>query len=149
MQKGRPKAPLFLIQLPARFPAIAATSTMPAAATAASGPAATTTAAAESAAAATTTAAESAVGLGTGFIDVQCASVEGVSIEGGNGLIRLAFIFHFDECETARPSGFAIRHNPGAIHLAVPFEEATNTLFTGIEVQVAYENILHSVLLSI
>jgi hypothetical protein len=121
---------------------------MPTAATSAAGPA-TSAATAKAAAAAATTATESAVWLGTGFVDVQCASVEGVSIEGGNGLIRLAFIFHFDECETARTPGFTICHDSGAIYLAVPLKEAAYTLFGGIEIQVAYEYVLHSSLLSI
>jgi len=105
-------------------------------------------AAAESPATATTSA-KAALGLRPCLVDVQRATIQGVPVEGGNCLIRLAFIFHFDKCETTRPAGFAIRHNPGAIHLAISFEEAANTLFGGIEVQVAYENILHSVLLSI
>ena len=117
-------------------------------------PAATTTgasaaAATEASTATTTAAAETAVGFGTGFVHIQCTSVQRVSIESGNSLVRLAFIFHFDECETARTSGFAICHDSGAIHLAIPFEEAADAFFGSIEIQVAYEYVLHSSLLSI
>jgi hypothetical protein len=140
-------------RLPAGFAALSAATTCPAATrptaaatttTAAGAPAAT---AAERPAASAT--AKSAVGLGTGFVHVQCTSVQSVSIEGGNGLVRLAFIFHFDERETAGTSGFTICHDPGTVNLAVAFEEAADALFRGVEIQVAYEYVLHTGLLSI
>jgi len=151
-QKGRPKAPLFTVILPARLATIAATTTAAprTPATAAATPTGTAaSASSKSAAATTTTAAKATVGFRTGFVHVQRASIKGVSIESGNGLIRLAFIFHLDECETAGTAGFTICHDSGAIYLAVPLEEATYTLFRGIEIQVAYEYVLHSSLLSI
>jgi hypothetical protein len=118
-------------------------------ATAATATARTTAAAASKSAAAAAPAAKAAVGFRTGFIHVQRASVKGVSIESGNGLIRLAFIFHLDECETAGTAGLTICHDSGAVYLAVPLKEAAYTLFGGIEIQVAYEYVLHSSLLSI
>jgi hypothetical protein len=139
-------------ELPAGFAASAATAAAATAGspatTAAATTGATTTAATEASTAATTTA-EAAVGLGTGFVHIECPSVQRVTIERGNGLIRLAFIFHLDECETPGTSGFAIGHDSGAINLAVTFEEAADTLFGGVEIQVAYEYVLHSILLSI
>src|ERR1035441_2625184 len=137
-----------LRRLPARFAAAASaassTAGFPATAAATAGaPAATTTAAEGSA-----TAARAAVGLGTGFVHIQCASVQGVAIEGGNGLIRLALILHFDERETTGTSGLAIGHDSGTVHLAVAFEEAADALLGCVEIQVAYEYVLHSSLLS-
>jgi hypothetical protein len=145
--------PIPLKSLPAGFAATAAatgaTASRPAAtaATATRAPAATTTTAEAAPTPATTTAA--AVGLGTGFVHIQCAAVQGVTVKGGNRLIRLAFILHLDESETARTSGFAICHDSGTVNLAVAFEEAANRLFGGVEIQVAYEYVLHSSLLSI
>jgi hypothetical protein len=140
--------------LPARFasiaaPATAATRSPAAPPTAAARAPAATTASSEAAAATTTAAAEAAIGFRTRFVHVQCPAVQGVAVEGGNRLIRLAFVFHFNECESAGAACFAIRHDSGAIDLAVPFEEAADALFGGIEVQVAYEYVLHSSLLSI
>jgi hypothetical protein len=120
----------------ARFPATAATT--------AGAPAATT--ATEGSA---TAAARAAVGLGTGFVHIQCAPVQGIAIESGDGLIRLALILHFDEGETTGTSGLAIGHDSGTVHLAVAFEEAAHALFGCVEIQVAYEYVLHSSLLSI
>jgi hypothetical protein len=129
-----------LRRLPAGF---AATAT--AASTPARFPAAATTATEGSA----TATARAAVGLGTGLVHIQCAPVQGVAIEGGNGLIRLALILHFNERETTGTSGLAISHDSGTIHLAVLLEEAADALLGCVKIQVAYEYVLHSSLLSI
>jgi hypothetical protein len=137
-----------LRRLPAGFAATATaagTARLPAtAATTAGAPAATT--ATEGSATAT---ARAAVGFGTGFVHIQCASVQGVAIEGGDGLIRLALILHFNERETTGTSGLAIGHDSGTVHLAVLFEEAADALLGCVEIQVAYEYVLHSSLLLI
>jgi hypothetical protein len=142
-----------LRRLPAGFAALSATTTgsttRPATASAATTTGAPAAATTTEASAATAAAAKTAVGFGTGFVHIQGTSVQGVTIEGGNGLIRLAFIFHFDERETTRTSGFTICHDPGTVHLAVAFEEAADALFRGVEIQVAYEDVLHTNLLSI
>src|SRR5450759_1246334 len=122
-----------LRRLHAGFPATAA----------ATGTSTTASAATEASATATS----GALGFRTGFVHIQCPSVQGVTVEGGNGLIRLAFIFHLDECETPGTSGLAICHDSGAVHLAVALEEAADALFGGVEIQVAYEYVLHSCLL--
>jgi hypothetical protein len=140
-------------RLPAGFSALAATTAPTTAGTPAT--AAATTArgapatAATKAAATAATATEAAVRFGTGFVYVKRTSIQGVPVESGNGLIRFAFIFHLDECETAGTSGLTICHDSGAINLAVAFEEAADALFGGVEIQVAYEYVLHSSLLSI
>ena len=110
--------------------------------------AAAATAAAEAASTAAA-AAEAAIRLRPRFVDIQRAAVHGVAIESGNRLIRLPFVFHFDERETARTAGVTIRHDPGAIDLAIPFKQAADGFFRGVEVEVAHENILHSSLLTI
>jgi hypothetical protein len=143
-----------LRRLPAGFAALSAATTGSTARPATASATAATTGAPASAAtteasAATPAAAKTAVGFGTGFVHIQCTSVQGVTIESGNGLIRLAFIFHFDERETAGTSGFTICHDPGTVNLAVAFEEAADALFRCVEIQVAYEYVLHTSLLSI
>jgi hypothetical protein len=59
-------------------------------------------------------------------------------------LVRFRFVFHFDEREPARAAGVAIRHNPGAVDGAVSFKQASDSLFTDVEVKVAHKNVLHS-----
>src|ERR1019366_1977355 len=140
-----------LRRLPAGFPATAATAAAPTARFPATATAATTGTSTPASAAteASATAARGAIGFRTGFVHIERPSVQGVTVEGGNGLIRLAFVFHLDECEAAGTSGLAIRHDPGAVHLAVALEEAADALLGGVEIQVAYEYVLHSSLLSI
>jgi hypothetical protein len=132
--------------LPARLAtaaaATAATARTPATTTAATAGPAATTAAAEPAASATTT--KSAIRLGSGFVHIQCAPVEAVAIQRLNGLIRFRFVLHFHKRETAGTAGVAIGHDPGAVHCAVSFEETTYGLFGCVEIQIPYENILHS-----
>src|SRR5947208_5526178 len=94
--------------LPSRFAASAAAS----AATTGTTAAATTTAAGSAASTKTAAAAEAALRLGTGFVHVQRAAVQSISVERGDRLVRLALVFHFDECETAGTPGFTIGHNP-------------------------------------
>src|ERR1019366_6938819 len=96
-----------LRRLPAGFPATAATAAAPTARFPATATAATTgtSTTASAATEASATAARGAIGFRTGFVHIQCPSVQGVTVEGGNGLIRLAFIFHLDERETAGTSG--------------------------------------------
>jgi hypothetical protein len=130
-----------LRNLPAGFAPTAATTTAATSTTRSPATASTSATRAPATTAATT---EAAVGLGTGFVYVESTSVQGVPIEGGNGLVRFAFVFHFDECETAGTSGLAICHDSGAINLAVAFEEASDALLGCVEIQVAYEYVLHS-----
>jgi hypothetical protein len=138
-----------LRRLPAGFPATAAAAAAPTARFPATATAAGTSTTASAATEASATAARGAIGFRTGFVHIQCPSVQGVTVEGGNGLIRLAFIFHLDERETAGTSGLTICHDSGTVNLAVAFEEAADALFGGVKIQVAYEYVLHSSLLSI
>src|ERR1035437_1318973 len=136
-----------LRRLPAGFPATATTAAAPTARFPAT--AATVMSTASAATEASATATRGAIGFRTGFVHIQCPSVQGVTVEGGNGLIRLAFVFHLDERETAGTSGLTICHDSGTVNLAVAFEEAADALFGGVKIQIAYEYVLHSSLLSI
>jgi hypothetical protein len=143
--------------LPARLAAPAAaaasptattTGPSPAAATAGS-PAATAAATAKAIAAAATTTAKPAIGFRAGFVHVQSSAIHCVSVESGNGLIRFSFVLHLDEGEPARAPGFAVRHDSGAVHLAVSLKQAADGLFGNVEIKVADEYVFHSILLSI
>jgi hypothetical protein len=135
------------LNLPARFAATAAPAAGPPPTAAAAGASAAATAAAAEAVAATGAAARAALGLGPRFIDIQRAAIHRESIERGNSLIRLSFVFHLNECETAGTAGVAIRHDSGAIHDTVPCKQATHCLFGNVEIQVADEDVLHSKIL--
>jgi hypothetical protein len=136
-----------LLNLPARLAtsaaATAATTRTPATTAATAARSAATAAAAEATAAAATTT-KSAIRLGAGFVHIQGTSVEAVAIQRLNGLIRFRLILHFHKRETAGTPGVAIGHNPGAVNGAVSLEETTYRLFGCVEIQIPYENILHS-----
>ena len=94
-------------------------------------------------------AAEAPIRFGTRFVHVESPSLQRVAVQRGNRLVRFRFIFHFDEGEPARAAGVAIRHDPGAVHRAVTLEEAADCLFRNVEIEIANEDVLHSILLTI
>src|ERR1039458_3584673 len=136
------KTGLGAVSLPARFAPSAATTTTAAPGT----PSAATTAAGT---AATATAAECAIRFGPRFIHIQRASPHGESVECGNRLVRLRFVIHLDKGKPARTAGIAICHDVRAAHLAVLLEQAAHSLFRCLKIEVAHENLLHSLLLLI
>ena len=56
--------------------------------------------------------ATAAGGLRTRFVDGQATAAELMTVQVGDGLLGVSVGAHFDECESARTSGFAInRHH--------------------------------------
>jgi hypothetical protein len=110
------------------------------AATAAAVPTATATAATVTTAPAATAA---ALRLGAGFVNRQRSAAEFVPIQGGNCLIALGVICHFDKSKAFRLSRIAIGHDVYTIHTAVRFEERTDVLLGSLETEISNKNILH------
>lgn len=113
--------------------------------------AASTTAASKAATATTTaaSAAETPFRFGAGFIDVQGSPVQRVPVEGCNRLIGFPLVGHLDKRKTARTSRVPIRHDSGAIDCAVALKQTAQRLFGSMEVQVTYEDVLHTILLTL
>jgi len=97
-------------------------------------------AAAVAAAVSTTTA---AIFLGLGFIDIERPAIHVAAVDGGNGLIALTVIAHFDKSEAARLTGVAVGNQVDTIHRAELLKHRSNGTFGGVETKVSYKNILH------
>jgi hypothetical protein len=115
-----------------------AISTIASAATAAT----TTVSTAAPTAVTTTTAA--AFHLRTGFVNVDRASAELGTVERRDGFFTVFAAAHFDEAEAARTTRVAVGHDAYAVHLSVRLERLAQFVFTCIEAEVTYENILHA-----
>jgi hypothetical protein len=119
----------FAVKLPARFPrgtASTAAARTPAAASAAS----------PKAPAPATTAAESTTRAGfarTRFIYGQRSSAKVGTIQCRHRFIRIRVDRHFDECKSARLTGFAVLYNLNSVHLPVLREGGVQILFSCLE----------------
>jgi hypothetical protein len=90
--------------------------------------------------------ASAAFGLGTRFVDVERPSVEVGAVQSCDGLVGLAVVRHFDKCEAARSAGITISYDIHSRNVAVRLEKRADGGICGIKIQIAYKNILHSVL---
>jgi hypothetical protein len=93
--------------------------------------------------AATTTAARSAVGLGTGFVDVQRSPVEFPAVQFRDGAIRVRVGAHLDKTKPSCLTGIAIRDNTDSLDGPVCLEQRAYRIFGGTEAEVSNKNILH------
>ena len=137
----------FLVSAPA--------ATTTAATIAASSPATATTAAKTSTAApakssATTAAPKSptaAAGFGAGFIHVQRARSQLISVHRADGFFCFFVICHFHKTKAAWLSGIAVFQNRNVFDLPVSCKSLPKLIFTDVKIQIAYINILHAILL--
>ena len=74
----------------------------------------------------------------------ECAPSRTRAIQSGNGLIGLARISHFNECESSRTTSIAVRLQAHTFHGAMSLEEGPDRFLSGPEIQVAYKNVLSS-----
>src|SRR6476646_1414156 len=84
-----------------------------------------------------------AIGLGTGFVNVQRAPTQFLAIERGDGFLRFGGIGHFDERKSARTAGVAIGHDADLLDGAVGFEQRPQLCFGGAVGDVANKQLLH------
>jgi hypothetical protein len=92
---------------------------------------------------------ETTLRLRTRLVHVERPSIQGVAVQGVNRLVGFRFVGHFHKGKTARAASFTIGHDTGAIDGAVPFKQTAQRFLSRVEVQVADENILHTILLTI
>src|SRR5690554_2631620 len=57
-----------------------------------------------------------------GFVDAQRAAAHVFAVEGADRRVSV-LIVHLHEAEAARPTGFAVGHDPGLVHCAVIREQ--------------------------
>ena len=147
---GPARSPTAAVSTTAAITATAITTTTTVAATAI---AATTTVATATAVAATTTAAVAAATTTTtttaaatataftlaGFIDTQLAATHVVTIQTGNGVLRIRFR-HFHKAEAAETTGLAIVDQAHGVDGPMLREQLTNRRFIGGIRQITYVN---------
>jgi hypothetical protein len=105
-----------------------------------------TAAATESTTTATVAAAaaeSAALGAGTGFIDVQRAAVQFLTIEGLDGFGRLGLVGHFDKGKAAGLPGIPIAHHAGFFNGAVRGKSGLELRLRGLISKVSNKNIRH------
>ena len=146
MQRRRPRACVFTLKVlvfaeSAAAAATAATTT----AIAAASPAAP--AAAKASASTAAEASASAAGLGPGFIYVESARSQLVSVHCADGLFRLFIVGHLHKTKAARLAGVPVLQNSYVFNLPVSCESLPKFIFTDVEIQITYIDILHAILL--
>jgi hypothetical protein len=106
------------VLLPTRFARLAGMALVVIASTAAT--AGTSTAAGTAAAAAGS--AGTAIGLGAGFIDIQCPAAQLFPVQRRNGLLGFRGIGHFYECKAPGTAGVTVGDQADLIDFAMRFE---------------------------
>jgi hypothetical protein len=124
------------VRLPAGFATTVATATAVAATVTAT---ATTTASTEAIAAATA----AALFAGPGFVHIQCAAVQLISIQRAHCTGRLVGIRHLHECEATGLLRIAIANNANALNCTVLAKRLFQLIFRGLVGKVSYEDIGH------
>jgi len=131
------------------FAEAAATAT--AATTTSAAIAATPTASAATAVPTTTTAATksaaSASGFGPGFIHVQSARSQLVSVHRADSFFCFFVVCHLHKAKASWLAGIAVFQNSDIFDLPVSCKSLPEFIFTDVKIQIAYINILHAILL--
>src|SRR5689334_11592600 len=86
------------------------------------------------------------LGLGTSFINIQVPAIQVAAVEGGNCLVGLRGVRHFDKGEAAGATGVAIGHDVDTVHVAVRLEQGANRGFSCREIQVSHEDVFQELL---
>jgi hypothetical protein len=88
-------------------------------------------------------AARTALGLRTGFVDVQRSSIEVFTVESIDCGIPFGIDAHFDEGESSGLAGVAIRHDIDALNGSIRIKHGPEGIFGRPETEITYKNILH------
>jgi hypothetical protein len=102
-----------------------------------------TTATTSGAAASAAGSAGTAIGFGTGLVDIQRTSAEFFAVQGCDGFLGFAGIGHLYEGESARASGVTVRDQTDLIDFAVRFKQGSQFRFGGAVREVANKKLLH------
>jgi hypothetical protein len=101
------------------------------------------TAVAAAISASATTAASAALSLGTGLINIECASSDFLTVQGGNSFFTVFGACHLHKSKSTGAASVPIGHDADPVHLPIGFKHSTEVFFRRIEIQVTYEDILH------
>jgi hypothetical protein len=85
--------------------------------------------------------------LGPGFVYVESAGSELASVDRIDGLLGFLIVGHFYKAETSRLACITVFEYRNVIDLPVSCKSLSKFVFTDVEIQIAYINILHAILL--
>jgi hypothetical protein len=105
--------------------------------------AAATTESTTAAASAAATAESTALGARTGFVHIQRATVQFLTVEGFDGLHRFSLIGHFDKGKATRLAGVAITNYASFFNGAVRGKRSLELGLRGLISKVSNKNIRH------
>jgi hypothetical protein len=100
--------------------------------------------------AATTTATKApatAAGFGPGFIHVQSARSQLVSIHRADRFFCFLVVCHFHKAKASWLAGIAVFQNSHVFDLPVSCKSLPEFIFTDVKIQITYIDILHAILL--
>jgi hypothetical protein len=103
----------------------------------------TSAAAAGTSAAAAAGSAGTAIGLGTGFVDIQCAPAEFFPVQSRDGLLGFRGVGHFYECKSSGTSGVTVGDQADLIDFAMGLKQGPQFRFGGAVREVANKKLLH------
>jgi hypothetical protein len=93
--------------------------------------------------AATRSAGTAAVGLGTRFVDIQCAAAKFLAIQSRDGFLGFAGIGHFYEGKSARASGVTVGDQADLIDFAMGLKQGPQFRFRGAVREIPDKQFLH------
>jgi hypothetical protein len=128
----------------AKAASTAAAATAAAAAIPATAPSAAT---AKPASATTTKSTTAAAGFGPGFIHVQSARPQLISVHRADGFFCFFVVCHLHKAKASWLAGIAVFQNSDVFDLPVSCKSLPKFIFTDVKIQVAYVDILHAILL--
>src|ERR1019366_2354383 len=89
-----------------------------------------------------------ALGFRPSLVDIERTAIEISTVESRNGAVRFGGVRHFDERKSARAAGVAVGYEVDTIHLSVGLKERTDGRFSCCEIQIAYKDVFHIVVMS-
>ncbi len=81
--------------------------------------------------------------FGSSFVDVDTPPSELGAIERGDCFFTVFVIRHFHKSEASRTTRVTICHDRGAIYRAVWAKQLAQIVFGGVEIEIAYKDVLH------
>jgi hypothetical protein len=87
--------------------------------------------------------ARTALGFGTGFVDIQCASAEVFPVQSGDGFFGFGGVGHFYKRKSSGASRITVGDQADLIDFAVGFKQGSQLCFGGAMREVANKKLLH------
>src|ERR1051325_1595930 len=86
---------------------------------------------------------ESAVFLGTSFVNLDCSAIQFLPVQSGDCTLRFIVDAHLDKPKTPGSSGVTVGDNTHTLNGSVWFKQRSNGFFGRPKAEVSYENVFH------